>query len=150
MPCSQHSKMKKELAGLQPANYSYGKCIPMKDSSDSNWNFPEIPNAFCIPCGNAGNGNINKCNCSIVDNAVDNIVNISMDESLDIASVTDHKETAIFNVLPHDDSSVEDLLSVDNNSVVETQHNLNEDKEQNESKMMKIQIRNILIVHSMN
>jgi len=53
---------------------------------------------------------------------------------LDIASVTDHKETAIFNVLPQDDSSVEDLLSMDNNSVVETQHNLNEDKEQNESK----------------
>jgi len=126
--------MKKELAGLQSVNYSYGKHIPIKVSSDSYWNFPEIPNNICIPCGNAGNGNIDECNCTIVDDVVDNTVNISMDESLDIASVTDHRETASFNILPLDDSSVEDLLSMDNNSVVETQQNLNDDKEQNESK----------------
>jgi len=134
MPCLQHSKMKKELAGLQPANYSYGRHIPMQDSSDRNWNFPEIPKDICISCGNAGNGNIDECNCSIIDDVVDNIVNVSMDESFDTASVSDDKETAIFNALPQDDSSVEDLLSLDDDSVVETQQNLNNDKEQNETK----------------
>ncbi len=59
---SQHSKMKKELAGCKPANYSYGRCIPMNDASDSNWNFPKIPNDIYIPCGNAGNGIIDECN----------------------------------------------------------------------------------------
>jgi len=137
--CSQCSKMKTEMAGLQPANYSYGRCIPMKDASDSNWNFPEIPNDICIPCGNAGNGNIDECNCCIVNN-VDNIINVSIDESLDsTASVIDDKETAIFNALSQDDSSVEDLLSLDDDSVVETQQNLNHDKEQNETKNIENQ-----------
>jgi len=133
MPHSQRSTMKKELAGLQPANYSYGRHIPMHDSTDRNWNFPEIPKDICISCGNAGNANIDECNCTIIDNVVDNIVNNSMDKSFDIASISDDKETAIFNVLLQDDSSVEDLLSIDNDSVVETPQNPHCDDNQNDT-----------------
>ncbi len=111
---SHRSKMKKKLAGLQPANYSYGRHIPMNDAFNSHWNFPKIPNDICIPCGDAGNGIIDECNCCIVDNVVDNIANVSFDDSLDTALEIDDKETAIFNALPQDDSSVEDILSIDN------------------------------------
>jgi len=123
----------KELAGLQPANYSHGRRIPMHDSTDRNWNFPEILKDICISCGNAGNANIDECNCTIIDDVVDNIVNNSMDESFDTASVSDDKKTAIFNALQQDDSSVEDLLSIDNDSVVETPQNPHCDNNQNDT-----------------
>jgi len=65
--------------------------------------------------------------------------------------VIDDKETAIFNALPQNDSTVEDLLSIDNDSVVETHQNLNNDEEQKQTtKILKVLIWNILIVHSMN
>jgi len=51
----------------------------MHDSTDRNWNFPEIPKDICISCGNAGNANIDECNCTIIDNVVDNIVDNSID-----------------------------------------------------------------------
>jgi len=52
--------MKKELAGLQPANYSYGRRIPKEDVAENNWNFPEIPNDICAPCCSAEN-DTNEC-----------------------------------------------------------------------------------------
>jgi len=36
------------------------KTIPMNDALNSNWNFPNMPDDICIPCGNAGNGIINE------------------------------------------------------------------------------------------
>ena len=129
MPRSQRSKMKKELVGLQPANYSYGRRIPKEITSNDNWKFPELPNVICTPCCNAGNV-IDKCNCSAVDNVVDDILNVSIDQSLDTTFSIDDNETAIFNILPQDDSSVEDLLSIDDESIAETNPNQNcEDKQ---------------------
>jgi len=101
--------------------------------SDSNWNFPEIPENICVPCGTAEYVIINDCNCSIVDNVVDDIVNVPIDDSLDTAMAIDDNETAISNALPQDDSSVEDLLSIDNDSVVETPQNLHCNDKQNDT-----------------
>jgi len=119
MPHSQHSKIKKELAGLQPANYSYGRRIPKEVITDDNWKFPELPNVICAPCNSAENV-IDECNCSVVDNVDNDILNVSIDQSLDTTFAIDDNETAIFNALPQDDSSVEDLLSIDDDSIVET------------------------------
>jgi len=101
------------------ANYSYGRRIPKEDVAEKNWNFPEIPNNICAPCSSAEN-DINECNCSIINDVVDDIINVSIDQSLDTTFAIDDNETAIFNALPQDDSSVEDLLSIDDDSVVET------------------------------
>ena len=132
MPRSQRSKMKKELVGLQPANYSYGRRIAKDDAAENNWNFPEIPNDICAPCCSAEN-DINECDCSIINNEVNTIINVSIDQSLDTSFAIDDNETAIFNALPQDDSSVEDLLSIDNDSVAETPQILHCDGKQNDT-----------------
>jgi len=124
MPRSQRSKMKKELAGLQPANYSYGRHIPKEILSNNDWKFPELPKDICTPCSDAGNV-MEKCNCPAVDNVVDDILNVSIDQSLDTTISIDDNEISIFNVSPNDDSSVEDLLFIDDESIVETAPNQN-------------------------
>jgi len=132
MPRSQHSKMKKELAGLQPANYSYGRRIAKDDVAENNWNFPEIPNNICAPCCSTEN-DINESDCSIINDEVDDIINVSIDQSLDTTFAIDDNEMAIFNALPQDDNSVEDLLSIDDDSVAETPQIQHCDGKQNDT-----------------
>jgi len=124
---SQCSKMKKELASLQPVHYSYGRCVPINIALDSPWKFPNMPDEICIPCGKTENAVVSGSNCCDMVDVIDNIANVSMDETLDSASLIHDKETAIFSVLPHDDSSVEDLLSIDDDSVVQIQQDGDKD-----------------------
>jgi len=96
--CSQHSKMKKELAGLQPADYSYGRCIPMNDVLVSPWNFSNTPDEICIPCGNTEVGSIDVSNCHHMVDTIDDVSNVTMDETLESASLMHDKDMAIFGV----------------------------------------------------
>jgi len=55
-----------------------------------------------------------------------------MDETLDSASLMHDKETAIFGVLPNDDSSsIEDSLSIDDDSVMQMEQNCTKEDELN-------------------
>jgi len=111
--------MKKELAGLQPAHYSYhGRHVPLNVALDSPWNFSNMPDEICIPCSTTKNAAVNRINCCSMVDVIDNVVNESMDETIDSIFGMQETETVIFGELQPDDSSVEDLLSIDDSIIV--------------------------------
>jgi len=102
----------------------------MNVALDSPWNFPNIPDEIGIPCSNTGFAAFDESNCGDMVNIIDYVANESMDEIMDSVSVIQENETAILGALPYNDSSVKDLLSIDNSSVVQMQKDSNKDNEQ--------------------
>ena len=81
---------------LQPVHYSYGRHLPINDALDRPWKFPNMPDEISIPCGNTGNAIADGSHCCDMVDVIDNIANVSMDETLDSASLIHDKETSIF------------------------------------------------------
>jgi len=99
-------------------------------SLDSPWNFPNMPDEIYIHGSSTEVNAVNGINyCNMVD-VVDNVVNESIDETIDSVSGIQETETAIF--VP-DDCSVEDLLSINDSTIVQMQQDTNKNDKQDHS-----------------